>query len=504
MSQSSHQAPTSSSQCPQCGGHVFSTGDSSQLQCAFCEAITLLTPADASQDAAPLSRNTLVDLSKFNLYVDRDYLKIWWSWNRYAGIASLVGSLAALAFAVMYLGPTLALLKAGEFQQKHLSVAIFGLIPLLAFVSLAYAGLAMILNRSIITIEDGVLKSSHPPLPCYLWRRLPLADLKELKTHRVKKKRRRGEVTLGSDEQYELHAITKAGHKIVILKQENTADAPRAVRAVINAHIAGQLQPSASNTSPSDAPRESETTEQAKKVVLICPQCGGLTPPPQQMTSSQCTYCEAELEIDDEIWKSVGLHPPQRRNIDHVPVTLVVREEGEVLTITADWNRAGAIPVLIVCLSIVGLAFAMCLGMLWFEGWSIARFLQGGTLFGFFVSLFIAAPAACLGYLALCQWINRTKVTVTPGRVRVWNGPLPLRRTAEMPTDRIKQVSVHPSAQINARGKTRGSYDLDAISDYGATLPLLLDQTELKGLRTIEQLIEQRLEIADKMVSGEA
>lgn len=505
MSQSSHPAPTESNQCPQCGAHVFSASEPSQLHCTFCEAITLLAPEDSASDTAQLSRNALVDLSKFNIYVDGDRLRIWWNWNRYAGIASLAASLVALGFAVLYLGPAITILKAGEFNQERLLSVLFGVIPFLAFVHFAYAGLAMLLNRSVITIDDGVLKSSHPPLPCYLWRRLPLTQLKELETHRKKEKRKRGGISVSSGDQYELHAVTQTGRKVVLIKHEKSSAVPRAVRAVLNAHIAGQLsQPARSATTTGPASPDQEAAERTQKIVLICPQCGALTLPPQKMTSSQCTYCEAELEIDQAVWKSVGLHPPQRRNIDHVPVTLLLREEGPTLTITADWNRAGALPVVVVTAAIVGLAMAGCVLMLWLEGWSIAGFLQGGTLFGFLASLLIGVPATCLGYLALCQLINRTQVTVTPAWIRVSSGPLPMRNTRQLPAEQIKQISVHPSAYINARGKARGSYDLDAVSDYGATLPLLIDQTELKGLRTIEQLIEQRLEIADKVVSGEA
>lgn len=485
-----------SNQCPQCGSRTVVTREADQMECAFCTATTLLISTDGSSpERQQLPRNRGVDLSRFTIELDETDLEILWAWNRLNGLA--ISSLTATAG---YFGANFLLLS----RRFDAPLVYFGLgLSGFALVS-GYLGLALLFNHTRIAIKNGVLEATHGPLPSYRSQRIPLSQLQELLVHR--------EVTTDSDGDvsidYQLHARTAESRTLTLIRHEDSATVPRAVKAVLDAHIRRILS---DNSSRSQPPAESARSagirtvgppaRKRQKIVLICPKCGGLTPPPRKITSSKCRYCAAELAIADEIWQAVGLHPPRRRNIEHTPVTFVLRQQGRTLTATAGWNRRGALPVLVLASLIAcGAALGFLLA-LWSDGWSVVEAVQGGTLFAILASLMVGIPAVGLAYRALCQLVNRTQVTVTSDGLSVWNGPLSLRKTRQLPAAKINQVSIHHSIGQFMRDKP--GYDLDAISDYGATLRLFTDQTELNGLQTVERLIERRLKLADRLVAGE-
>jgi hypothetical protein len=197
----------------------------------------------------------------------------------------------------------------------------------------------------------------------------------------------------------------------------------------------------------------------------------------------------------------LGLHPPRRRDITHKPVTFVLRHQAKALTISAGWNREGCGIVLTFAGILLGIATVGLLLAFWSENWSASELATGGTLFISIPLLLLGVGAVAIGYQALCFLVNRTVVSVDASEIRVWNGPLPLKRNTQLPIRKIAQISIHRNHGPTTR-KTP-CYHLDAISDYGGTLELFFDQPELKGLQTIERLIERRLNLADRFVEGE-
>src|SRR5690606_32740273 len=92
----------------------------------------------------------------------------------------------------------------GAVSKTEFRTAFFaGLIPSGIAVGLGYTGLAMLVNRTWIAIENRVLESKHGPLPYYLSQRLPLSELQELVVHREAKRDSDGHVSV----EYQLHAL---------------------------------------------------------------------------------------------------------------------------------------------------------------------------------------------------------------------------------------------------------------------------------------------------------
>ncbi len=148
----------------------------------------------------------------------------------------------------------------------------------------------------------------------------------------------------------------------------------------------------------------------------------------------------------------------------------------------------------------MGIATLGILLALWSDNWSLVETMKDGSLAVSLISLLIGVVGSVIAYLAVCLMFNRTVVTIDPSRIDVWNGPFPVPGNSQLPTEKIAQISIHPSRGYH---KTP-CYRLDAISDYGGTLQLFFDQPELKGLQTIERLIERRLNLADRLVQAEA
>lgn len=422
---------------------------------------------------------------------------MWWGWDRLRGAAAIPLAGVIGWFGSIYLGP--GGLKSGRIDWIAL---LFGLGVIVFAVGLGYTGLALLLNTTRIAIRNRVLQTSHGPLPYYPRTRIPLASLQELRVHRAVTKGSDGDVKVD----YQLHARTSSGRTVRLIIHQDSSEVPAAVKSVLDAHIRRlsetPVEVGVVEQSKQGAARNKTKTRRRRKIVLICPRCGGLIPPPRKITSSKCRFCGAGLTIQDDVWESLGLHPPRRRDIEHKPVTFILRREGRALTISAGWNRDGSRIVLMVALAFVGIATLGFLLAFRSDHWSLVELVKGGTGFVSLASLLAGVGASAIAYLALCQMFNRTVVKLDASQMRVWNGPCPLKKNSRLPIEKIAQVSIHRSRGYSVYRDT-ACYRLEAISDYGGTLQLFFDQPELKGLQTIERLIERRLNLADRYVEGE-
>ena len=473
--------------CSQCGSRIIEPPGIDQFECPFCQATTLLVPNDASAaEAKRLKRNRSVDLSKFTIDLHGPDLEIWWGWDRLKGLASIPLAGVIAWFASIYLQP--AVWAGGRIEWF---TGFFGIGALTFAIGLGYTGLALLLNSTTIAIRNHILQTSHGPLPYYLHQRIPLASLEELQIHREVSKDSDGKTSV----EYQLRARTNLGRCIKLIRHENSSEIPSAVKSVLDAHIHRLSETPTKGVKQSNQESNGNKSRRRRKVVLICPQCGGLIPSPRKITSSKCGFCGAELTIPDEVWESLALHPPRHRNITHKPVTFVLHHAGRNLTISAEWNREGSGVVLTAAGIILGLVTTGFLLAFWSENWSVIELIS-------LPLLLVGVGAFAIAYLAICQMFNRTVVKIDASQICVWNGPFPIKRNARLPTEKITQISIHRHHGPSAYRKTP-CYCLDAISDYGGTLELFFDQPELKGLETIERLIERRLNLADRYVESE-
>ncbi len=209
--------------CSQCGSRIVEPPGTDQFECPFCEAITLLVPAEGSAaEVKRLKRDESVDLSRFTIDLDRQDLELSWGWDRLKGVAAIL-----LAGVVGWFG-SIYLPVAGSSHGRIDWIALLtGLGIIAVAIGLGYTGVALLFNSTRISIQNRVLQISHGPLPYYPRKVIPLASLQELRVHR--------EVTKDSDgktsSDWQLHACTSSGRTIRLIMDQGSSKVPARSKA---------------------------------------------------------------------------------------------------------------------------------------------------------------------------------------------------------------------------------------------------------------------------------
>lgn len=127
--------------------------------------------------------------------------------------------------------------------------------------------------------------------------------------------------------------------------------------------------------------------------------------------------------------------------------------------------------------------------------WSIRGSLRGQDPWTWWPIL--ATILACvMAYLTLAFLINRTDLTADDSGLMVHHGPLPWPGNGFIPRNEIRQLYVSVAA-----GRRHSSYSLCAYTTAGWTR-LIGDVRDPVELREIEVMLEDRLGIVDRPVSG--
>lgn len=137
--------------CPSCGAGI----PDDALKCEFCN--------QPVESVGTKPRGTMARPSKFHVEDDGAMLRIWWRWFSPAVFLLLPFAIAWNAFLIGWY--SMAGGMPGEPWGMRLVFLLFPMAHVAVGVGLAYAVLTLLLNRSVVLVDRGVLIVSHGPLP---------------------------------------------------------------------------------------------------------------------------------------------------------------------------------------------------------------------------------------------------------------------------------------------------------------------------------------------------
>lgn len=117
-------------------------------------------------------------------------------------------------------------------------------------------------------------------------------------------------------------------------------------------------------------------------------------------------------------------------------------------------------------------------------------------------SLLHLAVGAGLTYAVVCQFVNRTTVTVRAGQLEVKHGPLWWPGHKNLDARSLRQVYVRKKVSHSSKGGTSVAYEVEYVAADGRTGSLLGELPRPEQALFIEQQLESFLGIEDTWVSG--
>jgi hypothetical protein len=107
-----------------------------------------------------------------------------------------------------------------------------------------------------------------------------------------------------------------------------------------------------------------------------------------------------------------------------------------------------------------------------------------------------------LTYFTLASLMNRTRISVESGLLRIRHGPLPWLGNLDLDTSTLEQLFCKEKTHRNKNG-TSYTYEVWAVLRDGKSRKILSTSMEQDQAMFIEQKLEQALGIKDRHVAGE-
>jgi hypothetical protein len=247
---------------------------------------------------------------------------------------------------------------------------------------------------------------------------------------------------------------------------------------------------------------------------IRCPSCGDVVEAKDislERMLAKCLRCNDVFDVSAQVGRPAGslAHPVRARALVTMPRSLRVLEGGagaEQAEFTTYREMRPAIPRLVIerrwfTPAAIALAF-FCLfwdGFLvfWYSV-ALSSSKHPPTMAILFPFLHVAAGVA-ITYAALCAFVNRSRIAVDGGRLRVTHGPLPWFGQRDLPVGDIRQL--YCEQRRGQKGST--TYRLKAIMGSGDRVTLLRDLRDPQPALYLEALLERHLGIVDEPVAGE-
>jgi hypothetical protein len=201
---------------------------------------------------------------------------------------------------------------------------------------------------------------------------------------------------------------------------------------------------------------------------------------------TECPSCGTELPADDAACPSCDPVPAI-----HLPPRLLVTAEGGELRIEWRWLAWTAYLMAIVC-------------AIWFVflgAWFLLASAAGSRTLMMFALLHVAAGVVLI-YATWAMFVNRTRIVVADGRLKVELGPLPWPGNRDIPTASLQQLYCEEHVQVTRAG-TNTTYSMRARITGGGVVKLATGLTDRDQALHIEGEIERHLGIPDQPVASE-
>lgn len=210
---------------------------------------------------------------------------------------------------------------------------------------------------------------------------------------------------------------------------------------------------------------------------------------------AKCAHCHAVFRFEIEGQAPAGPPERERANVAQ-PDGFTVEDHGRVLIISRRWRSGCAI------------AFFSVFALVW-NGFVWSIYWLPGAPVGIFNLFLVPFQLVGLGlaYLVAALFVNSTTITVDNRNVRVKHHPLPFPGSVELGVTDIEQLFVRnrlsTSSSKSGSRSIRVHYSVEAVLRDGKRKPLLRQVSDADTALWLEQVLEERLGIADRPVRGE-
>lgn len=241
---------------------------------------------------------------------------------------------------------------------------------------------------------------------------------------------------------------------------------------------------------------------------LDCKECGARIPAEDMNLENlvaRCRRCDAVFSFAAEVGAGaeglaapVGVDGPRRPvplSLGDVPLPrgITVDDEPGQFTIVRRWFAP----------KIIGLLFFCALWDGFLIVWYAGVLTTGAPLPMVLFPLLHLAVGAGITYAMLAGFLNRTRIEIDPMSFSIRHGPLPWRGNRTISALDIDQLYVMEKVHHGKHGRTWLTFEVWSKLKGAPDVKLLSGLEDRNQALSIEQVVEDRLRIADRPVEGE-
>ncbi len=233
---------------------------------------------------------------------------------------------------------------------------------------------------------------------------------------------------------------------------------------------------------------------------LRCRRCGAAIETRdvhEDLAIAKCRYCSAVMDLslrDVAIVPGQPVQRPPRRPAVPIPERFTVQEHGGVLAIEWKWFTLANVFLLVFC------GFWDSILVFWYAG---AGAQKDVPIAFFLFPLIHVAVGVGLTWTALAGLLNKTRIEVERGVMRIRHGPLPWPGNRDLRTDDIEQLFCDESVH-RGKNSTTYTYNLHAVVRGSGKRIKLIGRLQKPDVALfLEQKLESHLGIRDIAIQGE-
>jgi len=223
---------------------------------------------------------------------------------------------------------------------------------------------------------------------------------------------------------------------------------------------------------------------------IKCKRCGSAIPAENvnlNTSLAKCGECNSVFDFSTQ----VETQAPARRSFDQAPKGIDVRTTMDGLTLERRWMNPTVWFLVLFCVFWDGFMVVWFTIAITQEHYEMAAFGSIHALVG-----------VCLTYALVCNFVNKTWISITARNLSIKHGPLPWFGNKEIPSHEIEQVFCQRRVTRNKNG-TSISYHVRYLDTRGKEGKLLGGLKDSSQALYLEQEIESTLGIQDRKVPGD-
>ena len=226
---------------------------------------------------------------------------------------------------------------------------------------------------------------------------------------------------------------------------------------------------------------------------IKCPHCSRVIQAGDiniQTCIAKCSSCNAVFGFSDMVPGAAT--PDSSKRAVEMPKNYTMENFGVDLVITRRWMNWKYVAMLVFCVFWDGFLVV----------WYTIAFSKDGPLMMKLFPVLHVAVGVFLTYSTAAGFLNRTKITLNTGELRIKHYPLPWPGNKAVQRQEIEQLFCEEIMHSNKNG-TSYTYNLQAVKTGGGRMKLVSGMDKPEDALFLEQKIEGFLGITDRPVAGE-